>query len=93
MYYTNEYLDKRISTLTEAICGSFKDKDKIRQFIEADLEDGSNIILEFSAKLKEIAEKNKEIHFVYKKMKEKINILIEEGNVEIKNLMEEVDNG
>ena len=93
MYYTNEYLDKRISTLTEAICSSFKDKDRIREFIEQDIENGSNIILEFSAKLKEIAEKNKEIHFIYKKMKEKINILIEEGNVEIKNLIEEVDNG
>ena len=89
MHYTNEYLDKRISTLTEAICSSFKDKDRIRKLIEQDIENGSNIILELSAKLKEIAEKNKEIHLVYKKMKEKINILIEEGNVEINNLIEE----
>jgi hypothetical protein len=89
MYYTNEYLDKRISKLTEDLCSCFKDEDKIRKFIEKDLENGSNIILEFSAKLKEIAEKNKEIHLVYKKMKEKINILIEEGNVEINNLIEE----
>ena len=32
MYYTNEYLDKRISTLTEAICSSFKDWEKFNGF-------------------------------------------------------------
>ena len=82
MFYTNDCLNKRISTITEAIFNTFKDEDRVRKFIEEDLVNGSNIIQQFSNELKNIAEKNKEIHLVYKEMKEKME-------EEIKNIIGE----
>ena len=70
MSYKNDCLNKRISALTETIYHAFKDKDQVRKYIEQDLENGSNIIERMSDTLKNIAEKNKEIYFAYKKMQE-----------------------
>ena len=72
MSYKNDCLNKRISTITETICNAFKDEDQVRKYIEQDLETGSNIIQRISDTLKNIAEKNQEIYFAYKKMKEKM---------------------
>ena len=84
MTYTNDCLNKRISRLTETIHNTFKDKDQVRKYIEQDLETGSNIIQRISDTLKNIAEKNQEIYFAYKKMKEKME-------EEMKNLIGEND--
>ena len=82
MSYKNDCLNKRISALTETICNAFKDKDRVRKYIEEDLVNGSNMIQKLSDGLIKIAEQNKEIHFVYKKMEE-------EMEKEIKNLIGE----
>ena len=84
MSYKNDRLNKRISALTETIFNTFKDKDQVRKYIEEDLENGSNIIQRLSNGLKDIAEKNQEIYFAYKKMQEKME-------EEMKNLIGEND--
>lgn len=88
MYYTNECLNKRISELTESIFNTFRDKDRVKGLIERDLEEGSSLIQELSDKFRQIAEKNKEIHLIYKKMKEEIDVISSIRLKEIENLIE-----
>ena len=87
MYYTNELLEERISELTKIICKTFEDKNRVRQFIKEDLENGSSLIQELSDNLREIAEKNKEIHFVYKEMKKEIDAIHNVKLEEMQNLI------
>lgn len=36
MYYTSDFLDKRISTITDTIYNTFENKDKIKEILEND---------------------------------------------------------
>lgn len=89
MLYSNESLNKRISELTNVIYNTFKDKDRVMEYIERDLKEGSNLIQTLSDNLKKIADENKKIHLIYNQMKEENDKIINIDLEKISNLTEQ----
>jgi hypothetical protein len=80
-------LEEWISLEVKRVFETFKDKDQIEHYFERDIKEGSDLILQISEYLKNIATKNKEIYQIYKKTQENVNSISNKGWKEIENVI------
>jgi hypothetical protein len=80
-------LEEWISLEVKRVFEIFKDKDQIEHYFERDIKEGSDLILQISEYLKNIATKNKEIYQIYKKTQKNVNSISNKGWKEIENVI------